>query len=117
MADDVHGPGGTPVPAYARTRLENRRWRLARSWWVLVPLVTLGVLCWAGYVWAGVKTRERRYFYSAGAWFLVSLLVPFMPDSLSRLVPLVAISCMFLPTMQAIVMNRRYLLERAVADL
>ncbi|SEJ52216.1 hypothetical protein [Demequina mangrovi] len=108
----------TPVPEYAQRRLESRRWRLARSWWVLVPLVTFGVLPWASYIWAGVKTAERKYYISAGIWFAASLLWGLvLPSAAPSLVPLVAISCVFLPAMQAIVMNRQYLVERAIRDL
>ena len=104
-----------PLPDYATRRLQSRGWRLRTSWWVLPPLVSIGVLCWAGYFWAGFKTRRRKYFISAGAWLLMSSLVVLLPGGWYTSV--IGISCWFLPTMQAVVMNQAYLRERAVADL
>ncbi|WP_062301021.1 hypothetical protein [Demequina subtropica] len=105
------------VPEYAQRRLGQRGWRLKRSWWVLVPLLTFGILCWAGYLWAGVKTQKRKYYISGAVWFAISLLIPLLPESMGTFVPIIAVTCIFVPTMQAIVMNQQYLVERAVRDL
>jgi|GEM_PF-6792846 len=109
------GPDGRPLPPHALRKLSNRSWRLKTSWWVLPPLLSLGVLCWAGFFWAGIKTAKPKYYISGGIWLLVSLSIFVLPAE--SWIAIIGISCMFLPTMQAIVMNRYYLMERAELDL
>lgn len=112
------GTDGQPLPTRVRIRLEDPRWRLKRSWWVLPPLLTLGVLSWAGFLWAGIKTGKRKYYISAGVWFALSLLWGLvLPAVAPNLVALVAVTCIFIPAMQAVVMHQLYLLERAELDL
>ncbi|WP_156160553.1 hypothetical protein [Demequina soli] len=115
MSEEVPVEGGAELPDYAVARLQNTRWRLTTSWWILPPLVSLGLLCWVGFAWAGFKTRLAKYWISAGAWFAVSSLIAILPAG--RYTAIVAVACWFLPTMQSIVMMRRYLVERAVGDL
>ncbi len=112
------GTDGAPLPARTRIRLEDPRWRLKRAWWQFPPLLTLGVLCWAGFLWAGVKTAQRKYYVSAGAWLVVSLTWGLVLPALApQLVAVVAVTSIVAPFMQAVVMHPQYLLERAERDL
>ena len=108
-------PDGSPLPPHAVKRLADRRWRLRKSWWILPPLVTMGVLAWAGFVWAGIKTASAKYFISGGAWLAFSSLVFLLPSGWWTAV--IAILSWFGSAIQAVIMNPRYLVERAILDL
>ncbi|WP_062310286.1 hypothetical protein [Demequina rhizosphaerae] len=111
-------PDGTPLPPHALRRLERRAWRWKTSWWILPPLLTFGVLPWVGYLWAGIKTARPKYYVSGGIWLAISLTWGLiLPAAAPGAVPVVAMSCVSLATIQAVVMNRQYLVERAIIDL
>ncbi|HEY0023915.1 MAG TPA: helix-hairpin-helix domain-containing protein [Longimicrobium sp.] len=44
-------------------------WELLASWWVLLPLGSLGMLAWAGFLYAGVRTRNRPWIIAAVVYF------------------------------------------------
>ncbi|WP_156155769.1 hypothetical protein [Demequina phytophila] len=111
----VTGPDGSALPPHAVRKLENRAWRWKTSWWILPPLVSLGVLCWVGFFWAGIKTAKAKYYVSGGIWLVISLLVIVLPPGGHTAI--IAMACFSLATAQAVVMNRRYLIERATLDL
>jgi Helix-hairpin-helix motif len=50
--------------------LADRSWRLRHSLWVLVPLVTCGILTWAAFVYIGVRAR-RPAWWIAGIVYAV----------------------------------------------
>ncbi len=108
-------PDGSPLPPHARRRLEDRRWRLRKSWWILPPLVSLGVLSWVGFIWAGIKTARAKYYIAGGVWLLFSSLVMVLPSGWWTAV--IAIVSWFGAAIHAILMNRSYLVERAIIDL
>lgn len=49
---------------WARRHLTE--WR--RSWWVLLTLFPLGLFSWAGFLYAGVKARQKRWFVAAAVY-------------------------------------------------
>ena len=56
------------VSIEAATKLRSRPWRRWNSWWVWVPLVDFGFLGWLGFVFAWVRTRDRRYGIAAAVF-------------------------------------------------
>lgn len=47
-------------------------WRLAHSIWVLPAIVGAGVLTWLGFVYIGVRARNRRWLIAGGLWLVYS---------------------------------------------
>ncbi|MDN4491025.1 hypothetical protein QQX13_09305 [Demequina sp. SYSU T00068] len=115
MPTPASRPDGAPLPPHAVRKLENRSWRLKTSWWILPPLVSLGVLGWVGFVWAGFKTARVKYYVSGGAWLVFSSLVVLLPAGWWTGV--IGIVSWFGAAIQAVIMNRTYLVERALRDL
>ena len=75
MSEPAFQPGGAP-PAAARSAIGNA----LRSWWVLLPLVSLGWLAWAAFLYAGLRARKRAWLAWAPVYFVVGLLGFLMVD-------------------------------------
>lgn len=92
----------------------TRSWRLLNSWWVLVPLLSLGYFGWLGFVIAAVRTRHRAYWFFA-VGYAACLAIWFWSgtrpaDSLpGRLVIVPFLASWIAPTVHALVGNRAYL--------
>ncbi len=61
--------------AAKRKRL-TREEEWGRTWWVFVPLLTVGMLSWAVFLYAGIRTRRRLWLLFAGV-YLAALLIAF----------------------------------------
>jgi hypothetical protein len=55
-------------------RLANSGWRWRHSIWILIPPLSLGLLTWAAFLYAGTAARRRAWQLVAGGYF-VALMV------------------------------------------
>ena len=69
-------PGGASTSA-ERSTIGNA----LRSWWVLLPLVSLGWLAWASFLYAGLRARKRAWLAWAAAYFVLGIAGFLMVDS------------------------------------
>jgi hypothetical protein len=58
-----------PRPGYGcavaqQTSLASRRWRLRHSLWLVVPVLSLGLLTWAAFLYVGVRARRPAWWIS-----------------------------------------------------
>lgn len=53
------------ISTEAATKLNDSGWRRKSSWWVWVPIVSCGIASFVGFVVAGVRFQERRYWTAA----------------------------------------------------
>lgn len=60
-----------------QAKLASWPWKLLHSWWVLAPLVSLGLLCWLGFLVAGILTGRAKYWVSF-VLYLVNVIVLFI---------------------------------------
>jgi hypothetical protein len=83
-------PGyGWPVAYRLRASPEHHvswRWRLRHSLWLLVPVLSVGILTWAAFLYVGVRGR-RPSWWIAGIVYAVALLAVFVLDETSARQP------------------------------
>jgi len=51
-------------------KLCSRWWRIRNSAWVLISILSLGMLTWAGFLYVGIRARRRAWLIAAGAFLL-----------------------------------------------
>lgn len=51
-------------------KLCSRWWRMRNSAWVLVSILSLGTLTWAGFLYIGIRAKRRSWLITAGAFAL-----------------------------------------------
>ncbi|WP_068403324.1 hypothetical protein [Kribbia dieselivorans] len=59
------------TPLTPEQKLANDAWRRRNSLWIFIPFVSFGVLSWLGFLIAGVRTGEKRYFWPAAGYAVV----------------------------------------------
>jgi hypothetical protein len=64
-------PGRSRTP---QELLANRWWRIRHSWWILLPVLGLGFLTWAAFLYLGARVG-RRAWYVVSAIYLVLVVV------------------------------------------
>ncbi len=98
-------------------KLASRSWRMLNSWWILVPLLSLGMLAWLGFFVAGLQIRRAKYWLSAAIYTVLMIATFIVVDDQNGLRGTLFTVCLLLcwlgATVQSIVMNRRYLIELA----
>lgn len=62
--------------------LSSRWWRLRNSAWVLVPILSLGLLTWAAFLFVGSRARKKSWLLFAAIWGVV-LVAYFVGQSLN----------------------------------
>lgn len=57
-------------------KLCSRSWRIRNSGWVLTSILSAGFLTWTGFLYTGLKSKNRRFLIAAagwGAWMLINI--------------------------------------------
>ncbi len=109
---------GTESP---EERLTSGGWRLINSWWVLLPLLSLGLLAWAGFLYVGVSARRRGWWIWAGVYAATMIAgVVVMPGDTTQgwkadLGTSLIVGTWVVATVHALVLNRAWLRHRASA--
>jgi hypothetical protein len=62
--------------------LASRRWRLRHSLWLLVPVLSVGILTWAAFLYVGVRAR-RPAWWIAGIVYAAALALVLVLDETS----------------------------------
>jgi hypothetical protein len=44
------------------SRLSSRRWRLTQSWWLILPIVGIGLFTFAGFLYCAIRVRKPRWW-------------------------------------------------------
>lgn len=97
-------------------KLASAAWRRANSWWICVPLLSLGFLSWLGWLIAAIRTQKRSYWVATCVYAL--LFAAFMTlvsiDSgrnglLSDLAMIPFLAAWIVPTVHSAIKNREYL--------
>lgn len=65
-----------------QTSLASRRWRLRHSLWLLVPVLSLGILTWAAFGYVGLRARNPAWWI-AGIVYAAALAIVFVLDETS----------------------------------
>jgi len=65
-----------------QTSLASWRWRLRHSLWLVVPVLSVGILTWAAFLYVGVRAR-RPAWWIAGIVYAAALVVVFVLDETS----------------------------------
>ncbi|MEI7815158.1 MAG: hypothetical protein WCJ13_10260 [Coriobacteriia bacterium] len=103
-----------------QSKLSNRRWRWVNSLWVLLPVLSVGMLSWAGFLIAAIRTSQRKYWVACGVYAgLVALGFAFIGakggfEVLRQFVTLGI--CWIGATIHAIIWNREYLRTLAAKE-
>jgi helix-hairpin-helix protein len=113
----VNYPSGDPNrPMTPEAKLADRRWRYLNSWWIFVPVVSCGFLCWLGFMIAAIRTGKRSYWVHTGTYALMFALFFVLvtldhgrSGALSTIAVLPFLGCTLGATVHAAVLNRDYL--------
>ena len=54
-------------------KLCSRMWRLRNSAWVLFSILSIGLLNWAGFLFVGMKSRNRTWLIWAGGFSVITV--------------------------------------------
>lgn len=106
--------------AAKRKRL-TRAEEWGRTWWVVVPTLTLGMLTWAVFVYVGVRTRRRLWLLFAGI-YLAALVVAALVgyghhhDSRSTITGLMLVCLAGGGSAHAVGIRREFLAATGVSD-
>jgi hypothetical protein len=46
-------------------------WRVRNSAWILVPVLSLGLLTWAAFLFVGIRARNRKWLIFAVMWLVI----------------------------------------------
>jgi serine/threonine-protein kinase len=110
-----HLAGLAPPPGLDEGRVlaaKSWGWKIAHSWWVPVPFLTLSLLGWLAFLYIGLRARRVRWLIWALAYFtLVALALAYSGTTLSGWLILVA---WFGSGGQAVVVAYSYLRRLAV---
>jgi hypothetical protein len=104
-----------PALITPEAKLASTRWRFVNSWWILVPLFSLGLLGWLGFLFAAVRTGKRAYWvgvaiYSTSLIVFLGLVIAFPVDStMADLGVIPFLGAWFGATIHAAILNRGYL--------
>jgi hypothetical protein len=85
-------PGGEPAPT-ADQLLAARSWgwKIAQSWWIVLPFVSLALLSWTAFAYIGLRARRIRWLVWALVYFaMVVLALVYSDTSLSGWLILIA---------------------------
>ena len=112
------------VSSEAAAKLRGKGWRRKASWWVWVPLITFGMFGWVGFLVAGIRFRERRYWLATAASGVGAALIflfigldnerdTWLADVGTVIALIVAIGC----AIAAGIWNKEYLVKMAERDV
>ena len=48
-------------------------WRVRNSAWILVPLLSIGLLTWAAFLFVGIRAKNRMWLIFAAIWFVIMI--------------------------------------------
>ncbi|MGD6978847.1 ComEA family DNA-binding protein [Citricoccus sp. CH26A] len=94
-----------PVKNTPEAKLASKSWRYLNSWWILPPVLSLGLLGWLGFLIAGIQTGKKSYLAFAAGY--AAALVGALAAPALILVP------WLVPTVHAALVNGTYLQELA----
>ena len=112
----------TSIDSLAQSRLSDRKWRWINSLWVLPPVLSIGVLGWAGFMVAAIRTGQRKYWVFSGVYAGVLALMFVFADlgrtnsTLNTVGVFLMLGCWIVPTVHAIMWNREYLRTLAAKE-
>jgi hypothetical protein len=46
-------------------------WRVRNSAWILVPILSIGLLTWAAFLFVGIRARNRKWLIFAAMWLAI----------------------------------------------
>ena len=46
-------------------------WRVRNSAWILIPILSVGVLTWAAFLFVGIRAKNRKWLIFAGMWLAI----------------------------------------------
>lgn len=118
-----------PCPGYGcavaqQTSLASRRWRLRHSLWLVVPVLSVGLLTWAAFLYVGVRAR-RPAWWIAGIVYAAALAVVTVLDETSARHPgeptsgwggALLLAIWVAGSLHAIFINREWLRRRNAID-
>lgn len=69
---------GALSPAQADAQVlaaQSWAWKIAQSWWVVFPFLTLSLLSWAVFLYVGVRARRVRWLLWGAVYFVALVIV------------------------------------------
>lgn len=63
-------------------KLCSRGWRISRSSWLLLSILSFGFLTWAGFAIIGIKLRRKIWIVSAVGWFVLGIALSMVMGSI-----------------------------------
>ncbi len=106
----------------ARTRKAlTPREEWGRTWWVAVPLLTLGMLTWAVFLYVGIRARRRLWLLFAGV-YLAALVIALVvggghhDDAQSNVEGAILVSLAAVGSAHALGIRREFLTATGVFD-
>jgi hypothetical protein len=55
----------------AESVLASGWWRVRNSAWILVPVLSIGLLTWASFLYVGIRAKSRTWLICAGVWLAI----------------------------------------------
>jgi hypothetical protein len=55
----------------AEPTLSSGWWRVRNSAWILVPILSLGMLTWAAFLFVGIRAKNRKWLIFAAMWLTI----------------------------------------------
>lgn len=110
-----------PQPVGTGTYVQDPKWRLRHSAWLLAPILGLGVFGCIGFVYIAVRTRNRRLWKIAAIYSGVSVLLAVSLSTVSAASAMNSINGLLVialwigGTIHAVILNREYLTWRATS--
>jgi serine/threonine protein kinase len=69
-------PAGYQQPTAAQLlAARSWPWKIAQSWWVVVPFLSLSLLSWAAFIYIGIRGRRIRWLLWALVYFVAVVIV------------------------------------------
>lgn len=96
-----------PARRTPEAKLASKSWRYLNSWWILPPVLSIGLLGWLGFLIAGIQTGKKSYLAYA-ACYAAALIGAFVA-------PVLILVPWLVPTVHAALVNGTYLQELARA--
>ncbi len=109
------------APRTPEEKLSSRSWRFQHSLWTLSSWATIGFLAWAGFLYVGVKSRNKRLIIASAIWavlgFALILIVAKTPSSAESPLPGFAMIAFWIGSViHQMVLNKEWLRWRAYAS-